>query len=103
MATSGQFDETKTIIGIEQIASYIPENRISNLERLDEFNITRDFVYDKIGVTHVARKGENEETSDMCLEAFESLKEKIEISEDEIDCLAVCTQNPDGQGLPHPT
>ncbi len=37
----------------------------------------------------------------MCCRAYEALTEKSDIAAEEIDCVVVCTQNPDGYGLPH--
>lgn len=89
------------MIGIEQIASYVPSQRDSNFEKKQQFGIDDDFIKKKIGVHTVSRKLANEETSDMCVRAFESLRDKSGISADEMDCIVVCTQNPDGYGLPH--
>jgi 3-oxoacyl-[acyl-carrier-protein] synthase-3 len=89
------------VIGIEQIAHYIPASRISNLERRERFGVTEEFILGKIGISQVARKGREEETSDMCLRAYEALARKTPVRPDEVDCIVVCTQNPDGDGLPH--
>ncbi|MDG2273352.1 MAG: ketoacyl-ACP synthase III [Halioglobus sp.] len=90
------------MIGIKSIASYIPAGRVNNLARADEAGKDRGFISDKIGFTALSRKEESEETSDLCVKAFENLLQKCpEINRDDIDCLIVCTQNPDGHGLPH--
>jgi len=89
------------MIGIEEIGSYVPVGRISNLDRLAEFGVGEEFVREKIGVPAVARKGQEEETSDLCVRAFAALAQKAAVSPRELDCLVVCTQNPDGHGLPH--
>ena len=88
------------MIGIAQIGVYIPENRQSNLELLDKFDVTEDFIRDKIGVLSRARKQPNEKSSDLCIRAFDNLKRKIEFSTDDIDCCVVVTQNPDFN-IPH--
>ncbi len=89
------------MIGIEAIASYIPPFSESNYEKKELFGIDDAFIEKKIGVKTKARKANDEETSDMCCRAFEALTRKIDIALDEIECLVVCTQNPDGDGLPH--
>jgi 3-oxoacyl-[acyl-carrier-protein] synthase-3 len=89
------------MIYIEKIGSYIPSNRKLIAEYKSKFEIDDDFILNKLGVEYVSRKSENEETSDLCVSAFQALQRKIEISLDEIDCLVVCTQNPDGGGIPH--
>jgi len=85
--------------GIEAIASYLPEGRVSNLERLEEFGIGEEFLLGKIGVPRVIRKGADEETSDLCVRAVEALRRRRDPGR--IGALVVCTQNPDGSGLPH--
>ncbi len=89
------------MIGIENIASYIPIQRESNFDKEQQFGIDHAFIKNKIGVHSVSRKQDHEETSDMCVQVFETLQGKLEICADEIDCIVVCTQNPDGHGLPH--
>ena len=86
---------------IESIGSYIPANFESNLYKKDKFGVTDDFVKNKIGVEKVSRKLPYEETSDLCIKALENLKEKTGEDLSRVDCLIVCTQNPDGGGIPH--
>lgn len=88
------------MISIHAIASYIPEGFESNLDKLEKFAIDRAFIDDKIGVERVARRAEGEETSDMCVRAFEALREKVVDIVEDVDFLMVVTQNPDGHGLP---
>lgn len=89
------------MIGITDIASYIPQASVSNLQRAAAAGKTREFVEDKIGFCRVTRKASGEDTSDLCARAFEALCAKRSIDKQAIDCLIVCTQNPDGHGLPH--
>lgn len=89
------------MIRIKHIASYVPEHHESNFDKKARFEIDDDFIVNKIGVLKVARKTPDEFASDMCVKAFRALQGKVEISPEEIDCLVVCTQNPDGGGIPH--
>jgi len=89
------------VIGIQEIGTYIPAARIDNRQRMERFEVDEAFLLEKTGMTELAVKGDNEETSDLCCRAFEDLVEKSGLSVDEIECLVVCTQNPDGKGLPH--
>ena len=90
------------MIGIKAIASYFPDHKISNIARAEETGKDEDFITEKVGFTSLLRKGENEETSDLCVGAFETLMSANPgIPADKIDCLIVVTQNPDGFGLPH--
>lgn len=88
------------MIGIKAIGSYIPQNFIDNYERVKEFETNAGFIRDKIGFETLSRKSRLEETSDLCVKAFEDLLSHSSFSIDSIDCLIVCTQNPDGAGIP---
>lgn len=89
------------MIGIDNIGSYIPSNFESNLDKKIEFDINDDFIINKIGVERVSRKSSDEDTSDLCVKAFRRLQEKTRSSLEDVDCMVVCTQNPDGNGIPH--
>ncbi len=90
-----------TVIGIADIATYVPHGFESNLDKLERFGIDEAFLSAKIGVMKVSRKAPEEETSDLCVKAFQALCAKREIDMAAIDCVIVCTQNPDGRGIPH--
>lgn len=85
------------MIGITNIAHYIPQCFESNFDKLEKFSVEESFIRDKLGVHRVSRMLEDEETSDLCVKAFQALECKPE----KVDCLIVCTQNPDGHGIPH--
>jgi 3-oxoacyl-[acyl-carrier-protein] synthase-3 len=87
-------------IGIKEIASYIPEYRISNYDRKDFFKIDDSFIENKLGVKKIALKGDNEEASDLCLKAYENLLKKTPIASSDIEVLTVVSQNPDTL-IPH--
>lgn len=89
------------MIGVQAIGTYIPARRIDNRNRMDEFNIDETFLLDKTGMLGLSVKNENEETSDLCCKAFKDLIEKSGLKPEEVECVVVCTQNPDGAGLPH--
>jgi 3-oxoacyl-[acyl-carrier-protein] synthase III len=89
------------MIGIRAIASYVPESFEDNALKMERFGIDETFIAEKIGVRRVARKAAGEETSDMCIRAYDALRGKTVISGDQVDCVIVCTQNPDGDGIPH--
>ena len=90
------------MIGIENIGVYIPENRQNNfLKVYDSKPVDVDFLKNKVGFVSVARKSEDEDTSDMCKKAFENLQERTKnLSAEEIECILVCTHNGDFQ-MPH--
>lgn len=89
------------MIGIESIGTYIPVGRIDNRQRMEQFEVDEAFLINKTGMLRLAVKEEHEETSDLCCKAFEDLRRKTAVSTDELECIVVCTQNPDAYGLPH--
>ncbi|MFT4727605.1 MAG: 3-oxoacyl-[acyl-carrier-protein] synthase-3 [Granulosicoccus sp.] len=86
-------------IGIVDIGTYIPDTLISNLDRLEEFEVTEDFINKKLGVTAVSKKSSQEDTADLAYCAWQDVAHSID--KDKIDCLVVCTQNPHANGIPH--
>lgn len=88
------------MIGIEEIASYVPLKRISNLDRKEQFDIDASFIKDKLGVQSIAVKDDTEDTSDLCVKAYENLIKKKTLSKKDIEVIVVVTQNPD-TNLPH--
>lgn len=88
------------MIGIEAIASYVPEQRVSNMNMCEQFEVDEVFLKDKIGVVNRAVKYADEDTSDMALKSFERLLAQTGLAREAIDALVVVTQNPDNN-LPH--
>ncbi|TKI71032.1 ketoacyl-ACP synthase III [Sulfurimonas crateris] len=88
------------MLGIKQIASYLPDNKISNYDKKEKFELDDDFIENKIGVKFHALKEKEEKASDLCVKAFTNLTQKLSINKDEIDCCVVVTQNPDFN-IPH--
>lgn len=86
---------------VSQVACHVPAGRLSNLDRQQDLGIDEAFIRDKIGVRTVSRKASDEETSDLCVAAFDRLTDAERLRRDGVDCLVVCTQNPDGHGIPH--
>jgi len=83
------------MLGIEEIAYYIPEKRVSNYNRKEKFGINDEFIRNRIGVEEIAVKSDLENTSDMCINAYKKLKDKIAVNDNDIDVVIVVTQNPD--------
>jgi len=88
------------MLGLQAIASYIPEQRVSNYDLKDKFDINDAFIEKKIGVKQRSVLAESENTSDLCVKAFDALKNKVNLDISAIDCCIVVTQNPD-TNLPH--
>ena len=88
------------MLGIETIATYIPETKKSNYDLKDKFEMDDDFIENKIGVKYHAVKDEGFQSSDMCVKAFENLQKNSNVNVEEIECCIVVTQNPD-YNIPH--
>lgn len=89
------------MIHIREIAGHIPSSHESNFAKISAFGVEEAFLREKIGVMRTARKSADEETSDLCVKAFEHLQGKMSFDKESVDCVVVCTQNPDFAGLPH--
>lgn len=88
------------MLGIEEIGFYIPEKRLSNYLRKEQYGIDDHFIDEKIGIKQVAIKAADEDTSGLCLKAFDALCAKQQIDRNEIEAMVVVTQNPD-RNIPH--
>ncbi len=88
------------MLGIETIATYIPETKKSNYDLKEKFELDDDFIENKIGVKYHAIKDEGFQSSDMCVKAFENLQKTSDLNTEDIECCIVVTQNPDFN-IPH--
>ena len=88
------------MLGIEEIASYLPKNKVSNYDKKDKFKLEDSFIEKKIGVKYHLVKEDGDMTSDLCVKSFKNLALKLDIVIEKIDCCIVVTQNPDFK-IPH--
>ncbi len=88
------------MLGIKNIASYLPQKKVSNYDKKEKFELDDDFIENKIGVKFHCVKEDDEKASDLCVKAFENLVKKTNIDKGTIDCCIVVTQNPDFN-IPH--
>jgi 3-oxoacyl-[acyl-carrier-protein] synthase-3 len=94
------FFEGQSVIGIKAIATYLPAGRVSNFDRKEAFDVTDEFIEDKIGIRRVAVRGEAEGTTALALRAFDALVEGYALDPQAIQVVVVVTQNPD-RNIPH--
>ena len=85
---------------IQSIGIFIPTGRESNFDLLERFDITEEFVTRKIGVQTRAVKDKADDTSDLCVKAFNDLITTADIDLNQVGLVCVVTQNPD-QKVPH--
>jgi len=88
------------MLGIKEVASYLPKKKISNYDKKEKFELDDDFIENKIGVKYHTLKEDDEKASDLAVKAFENLAKKIDIDKTKIDCVVLVTQNPDFK-IPH--
>lgn len=88
------------MIGISEIASWIPEARENNLDKLKRHDTDENFVLDKIGIRSLSRLEPDQYASDACVKAFEALQKKCVLNSQDVDFLVVVTQTPD-INIPH--
>lgn len=87
-------------VRIAAIGTYIPAQRVSNLDRLSAFGLNEAFLRTKLGVAMRAVKEADEDTSDLCIKAFSDLTAQVSIAPSDVDLCCVVTQNPD-HNIPH--
>jgi 3-oxoacyl-[acyl-carrier-protein] synthase-3 len=89
------------LIGIKHVSTWLPEGRIDNRSRMQQFNVDENFLIRRTGMMRLALKDPGDDTSDLCVNAFNTLQMESGLNPQDVDCLIVCTQNPDDYGLPH--
>jgi 3-oxoacyl-[acyl-carrier-protein] synthase-3 len=88
-------------LGIAGIGLYNAPEFVSTFAMGTHLSADPTFIQSKLGFQTLARKHLNQETSDLCIEAYENLRNDFTIDPAEIECIVVVTQNPDAHGIPH--
>lgn len=89
------------VLGVSAIATALPEEVIDNLSQAAELGFQEGFLRDKIGFLSLHRATGDTRCRDMARGALQNLLARTGMAATDIDCLFVCTQNPDGHGLPN--
>ncbi len=89
------------MLGIKSIAHFIPDEYKDNFQLAESLGREESFILNKIGAHQLPIMSESDDTSDLATKAAQNLLKKNNILAEDIDCICVCTQNPDGEGLPH--
>nr|WP_298138160.1 ketoacyl-ACP synthase III [uncultured Pseudomonas sp.] len=93
--------ELKFNLGIQDVAVYIPPIKIDNLAQGRQHGTDSDFVLEKIGARELPKLDDDETVTMACKQAFARLLKKTTLESSEVECIVVCTQNPDRGGIPH--
>jgi len=88
------------MIGIKQIASYVPAGRIDNIARAESLGSTPEQVSERIGFRQLARMESGQGTLDLAAQALAQLLHDTGLDPQAIDALVVVSQNPD-RSIPH--
>lgn len=88
------------MIGITDIATYLPQCRIDNLQRAIQLGSTPEQVEERIGFRKVAQRDPGTDTLDFATTVTRQLLEKNVLDPLSVDVLVVVTQNPD-RNIPH--
>jgi 3-oxoacyl-[acyl-carrier-protein] synthase III len=88
-------------IGIKKITVYRPTDSVDNLTMSTRFNVSNDFISNKIGMLSLARLSKEQDTTDLAQSATIPLFDKFGLKVEQVECLVFVTQNPDKRGLPH--
>jgi 3-oxoacyl-[acyl-carrier-protein] synthase-3 len=88
------------MLGIKQVASYLPAGRRDNGDKIARFEMDLQFLDGRIGVRRTAVASDGENCSDLCLAALAALRAKADLDIATVDAIVVVTQNPDYQ-IPH--
>jgi 3-oxoacyl-[acyl-carrier-protein] synthase-3 len=89
------------MIGIRDVACYLPDGKLHSDELQARFGFKPGFLENKVGVQTRRIAAVDESTSDMAVRAFERLRERCQ-DEDfgDVGLVLLCTQNPDFK-MPH--
>lgn len=85
---------------LKAIGIYMPERRESNWEKAEQLGFARDFLEHKLGVVQRSIKAPGETNSDLCVRAFDDLRQKTTLPIEKIQLLVVVTQHPEFK-VPH--
>lgn len=88
------------MLGIQTIAHYFPELKVSNYERKEIYCIDDNFIKNKVGFEMLTQCTENDVASSLCFKAFQELLKKTPLDPSQVDVVIVVTQNPDRK-IPH--
>lgn len=88
------------MIGITDIATYLPPDFINNIERAEALGSTPEQVTDRIGFRKVSRMGDAEGALGLATTVTRKLLSQNSLEPSSIEVLVVITQNPDRR-IPH--
>lgn len=93
-------NDTIHSIGIENISYYLPANSRDNILNAERLGAEPSQVINRIGTKTLPVMNKGDDTSDLGAAAV-SLLLGTGLNREDIDCLILCTQNPDDHGVPH--
>lgn len=85
---------------MQSIGRYLPMLRESNWEKAEQLGFSRDFLEHKLGVVQRSIKESGQSNTDLCVCAFEDLRQRTNLPMEQLQLLAVVTQHPEFK-VPH--
>lgn len=80
---------------IKCIGTYIPDNYVNNMDLLTTFEVSPDFIENKLGIIRRSKIKGHQTLADMCLSAWHDLEKKSKLTLKNIDLVCTVTQTPD--------
>lgn len=89
------------MLGIKDIQSYIPSNKLTNDELVERLGVENEFLTEKVGIVSRCIAEDHEAASDLGIKAADKIfQNHAALKREDVDLLIVVTQNPDYK-LPH--
>lgn len=89
------------MIGINCVANVLGGEVLDTIAIGQKLGFEEEFIRDKIGFLSLCKSSGANRTSKLAHDAVRALVTRSGTALDSVDCLVVCTQNPDGSGLPN--
>lgn len=83
------------------IGGYTPDTTLRAADRAETLGFDTATLASKIGTDTLPVMGDDTDTSDLAVGALQDLFAASDLSPADVDAVILCTQNPDGAGLPH--
>ncbi len=89
-------------LGIKHISYALGSNKVDNLKNAEQLGKDASFIKEKIGFSFLRRLGKEQSLLDLCKDAYEKLEQEVMLNKNDIECIALVTQNPDHKStIPH--
>lgn len=88
-------------VGIKSIAYVLGDEEVCTSELSIAKTLSPEFIAEKTGFRKLRKLRDDQSTSQLASRALTKLFQDAALSPDEVSCLFLVTQTPDGHGIPH--